>query len=45
MASVRRAVALSQEKYCSVSAMLRPAVALDYRIVLNGTEVDLTAAD
>ena len=44
-ASVRRAVALSQEKYCSVSAMLRPAVALDYRIVLNGTEVDLTAAE
>lgn len=44
-ASVRRAVALSQEKYCSVSAMLRPAVALDYRIVVNGAEVDLTAAE
>jgi len=35
-ASVVRAVALSQDKYCSVAAMLRPAVGLDYRILLNG---------
>jgi len=36
-ASVRRAVELSQDKYCSVAAMLRPTVEMDYRIVLNGT--------
>ena len=42
--AVRRAVALSQEKYCSVSAMLRPAVALDYRILVNGVAVDPAAA-
>ena len=33
--SVSRAVHLSQEKYCSVVAMLRPSVKLTYRIVLN----------
>lgn len=41
-ASVRRAVKLSQEKYCSVSAMLQATVALDYRIVLNGRELEAT---
>jgi putative redox protein len=35
-ASVTRAVTLSQEKYCSVAAMLRPSVELGWRIVLNG---------
>jgi putative redox protein len=38
--AVRRAVRLSQEKYCSVAAMLQPAVQLDSRIVLNGQELD-----
>ncbi len=38
-AAVKRAVELSQEKYCSVAAMLRPTVELDYRIVLNGVTV------
>ncbi|HEU5319532.1 MAG TPA: OsmC family protein [Methylomirabilota bacterium] len=33
-AQVERAVRLSQEKYCSVAAMLRPAVALTYETVL-----------
>lgn len=37
--SVERAVGLSQEKYCSVAAMLRPAVAMGYRIILNGTAI------
>lgn len=37
--AARRAVDLSQNKYCSVSAMLKPAVALDYRIMLNGEEL------
>lgn len=37
--SVRRAVQLSQEKYCSVAAMLQGTVTLDYRIVLNGREL------
>ncbi len=40
-AAARRAVDLSQEKYCSVSAMLRPAVEMKYRIILNGEEVPL----
>lgn len=31
---VERAVRLSQEKYCSVAAMLRPTAALTYEIVL-----------
>ncbi len=34
--SVRRAVTLSMDKYCSVSAMLKATVAFDHRIVLNG---------
>ncbi len=33
-----RAVRLSHEKYCSVSAMLRPAVPITYEIVLAGAE-------
>jgi putative redox protein len=44
-AAVRRAVALSEDKYCSVSAMLRPVVALDHRIVLNGRELDPAAEE
>ena len=35
-ASAHRSVQLSQDKYCSVAAMLRPTVDLSYRIVLNG---------
>ncbi len=38
-ASVTRAVRLSQDKYCSVAAMLRPAVDLSWGIVLNGEEL------
>jgi putative redox protein len=38
-ASAHRAVQLSQEKYCSVAAMLRPTVHLAYRIVLNGKPI------
>ena len=40
--SVLRAVHLSQEKYCSVAAMLRPTVQLAYRIHLNGRLVETT---
>jgi putative redox protein len=40
-AAAKRAVALSQDKYCSVSAMLRPTVELDYRIILNGEPVSV----
>jgi len=40
LASVIRAVHLSQEKYCSVAAMLRPTVDLGYRILLNGKLVE-----
>lgn len=38
--SVHRAVELSQEKYCSVAAMLRPTVEMGFRIVLNGKPVE-----
>ena len=38
-ASVQRTVSLSQDKYCSVAAMLRPTVAFDTHIVLNGEEL------
>ncbi len=34
--AARRAVDLSQNTYCSVSAMLKPVVELDYKILLNG---------
>ena len=42
--SARRAVVLSQEKYCSVSAMIEDTVKLDYRIVLNGQELPASGA-
>ncbi len=37
--SVVRAVELSQDKYCSVAAMLRPVVAMRSRIILNGKAI------
>jgi putative redox protein len=43
-ASVLRAVQLSQDKYCSVAAMLRPTVHLGQRIVLNGKLLPTVAA-
>lgn len=39
-ASVRRAVQLSHEKYCSVAAMLQGTVQFEHRIVLNGQALD-----
>ena len=39
-ASVQRAVTLSEEKYCSVSAMLRPTVEISSRIELNGEWIE-----
>jgi putative redox protein len=39
-ASALKAVQLSQDKYCSVSAMLRPTVELSSRIVLNRVPVE-----
>lgn len=35
-ASVLRAVKLSHDTYCSVSAMLEPAVKMDFKVVVNG---------
>ena len=35
MDQVARAVALSQDKYCSVAAMLRATVALSCRVLVN----------
>jgi putative redox protein len=37
-AQVERAVRLSHEKYCAVSAMLRPAVPITHEIVVAGDE-------
>ncbi len=37
-AQLERAVALSQDKYCSVAAMLRPAVMLTHEILLASEE-------
>jgi putative redox protein len=39
VAEVERAVRLSQEKYCSVSAMLRKAFPISWKVVMNGEEV------
>lgn len=38
-ADVERAVRLSQDKYCSVSAMMRRAFPIHWAIVVNGREV------
>lgn len=37
---VRKAVSLSEERYCGVAATLRPSVELSSRVVVNGTELD-----
>jgi len=37
---VRKAVSLSEEKYCGVAATLRPGVDMSSRIVVNGSELD-----
>lgn len=42
--TVIRAVRLSQDKHCSVAAMLRPTVEFDYRIMLNGEPVPVPGA-
>lgn len=36
---VNEAVKLSQTKYCGVSAMLSKSFPIEYRIILNGTEI------
>lgn len=38
-AKIRRAVQLSEERYCGVSATLRPAVTLTSEIWLNGSQL------
>jgi putative redox protein len=38
-AALRKAIALSEEKYCGVHATLAPAVAFRHEIVLNGEKV------
>jgi len=40
-AQAERAVSLSQEKYCSASAMLRPQVPIEQRIVIHREETAL----
>ena len=39
VADIERAIRLSAEKYCSVSAMLRKAFPIRWRALLNGEEV------
>ena len=36
---LNEAVLLSQTKYCGVSAMLSKAFPIEYRVILNGTEI------
>jgi putative redox protein len=36
---LRKAIALSEEKYCGVRATLAPAVAIRHEIVLNGEKI------
>lgn len=38
---LRRAVTLSQDRYCGVSATLAPAVRIDSRLVVNGEALPL----
>jgi len=38
-----RAVSLSQQRYCSVSAMLRASAPVSYEVLLNGAPVPLEA--
>lgn len=40
---VEKAVTLSQEKYCSVSAMLKKAAEVTYEIVMSGSEAEAVA--
>jgi putative redox protein len=37
--AAKRAVELSQEKYCSVTAMLRKTAVITHTIILNGMEI------
>jgi putative redox protein len=39
VADIERAIRLSQEKYCSVSAMLRHAMPIDWTAEINGVRV------
>lgn len=41
---VNEAVKLSQTKYCGVSAMLSRSFPIEYRIILNGSEIGTGAA-
>ncbi len=41
---VNEAVKLSQTKYCGVSAMLSKSFPIEYRIILNGSEIGTGAA-
>jgi putative redox protein len=38
-AALRKAIALSEEKYCGVHATLAPAVAFRHEIILNGEKI------
>jgi putative redox protein len=37
---VEKAVRLSQDKYCSISAMLRPTVPITYEVIVEGSAAD-----
>ncbi|MBS1262494.1 MAG: Protein YhfA [Calditrichaeota bacterium] len=44
-AKLEKAINLSRNRYCGVSASLRPAVRIEYRYVLNGSVTDLGEAE
>jgi len=37
---IQKAVSLSEEKYCGVSATLKPTVLIDSQIIINGQAID-----
>lgn len=41
---LKEAVKLSQTKYCGVSAMLSKSFPIEYRIILNGNEIETGVA-
>jgi hypothetical protein len=44
-AKLSEAIHLSQTKYCGVSAMLAKALPIEYRVLLNGTEIATTPSE
>ena len=44
-ARIEKAIRLSQEKYCGVALMMKKIGPITYRILLNGTELNIQSTD